>query len=54
MQAQELLERRKSYIEKKMKSIDEEVEKMNGYFTQLRFLEVGAFSGVFPVVQNKE
>lgn len=37
-----------------MKSIDEEVEKMNGYFNQLRFLEVGAFSGVFSVVQNKE
>ena len=37
-----------------MKSIDEEVEKMNGYFNQLRFLEVGAFSGVFSLVQNKE
>lgn len=39
-QACELLDRRRSYIEEKMKRIDEEVAKMNDYYNQLRFLDV--------------
>lgn len=36
----EYLERRKSYLEEKLKEVDAEVEKVDSYYHQLRYLDV--------------
>lgn len=38
----EFLKRRKSYIEEKLKEVDGEVEKVDSYYHQLRYLDVQA------------
>ena len=40
LQTVEYLERRKSYLEEKLKEVDAEVEKVDSYYHQLRYLDV--------------
>ena len=39
-QTTELLQRRKDYIEGKMKGVDDQLKKLEDYRSQLRYLEV--------------
>lgn len=48
----EFLKRRKNYLEEKLKEVDKEVAKVDSYYHQLRYLDVGVWKRHQPLVPN--